>query len=149
MIPKFSLKYLLPLFIVGLSGAGFVGCESSSDNDAADAAAACGLSGDWKITQTYSTGISDTIDVNITQNGNNISGSFSKWPLVGSIFGTDLQFTIRLRVPADPLDEFSSYTDLDKIFVGVVIDDNMLAGTFEERLSGKHDSEGSWVANRF
>ena len=109
MIPRFFLTYLLPLFIVGLSGAWFVGCESSSDNDD-DAAAAADLSGDWKITQTYSTGISDTINVNITQDGNNISGSFSKWPLVGSISGKDLQFTITAK--------------LDKMFKGVVIDDN-------------------------
>jgi hypothetical protein len=149
MTPRFLLRHLLPLLVVGLFVAGLVGCDSSSDNDAA-AAAAGGLSGDWKITQTYSTGISDTIEVKITQDGNNIGGSFSQWPLVGSISGTDLEFTITLRVAAGPPDTlFVPSTNRDKLFKGVVIDDNVLAGTFEERLSGKHDSEGSWVANRF
>ena len=133
MTSKFLLRHLLPLFMVGLTGAWLVGCDSGGDDDD-DAAAAADLSGDWVITQTYSTGIADTINVNITQDGNNIGGSSSQGPLVGSISGKDLQFTNTAK--------------LDKVFKGVVIDDNSLAGTFEEQSSGSLVREGSWVANR-
>jgi hypothetical protein len=146
MIPKFPLKYLLPLLIVGLTGAWLVGCDSSSDDDPPT-----GLSGDWKITQTSSTGATDTVNVNITQDGNNISGSSWGGMLGGSISGTILQFTIRTRGPVAPpgvVFSFSAYV-YDE-FTGEVIDDNVLAGTYEKTtISGSLIHKGSWVANRF
>jgi hypothetical protein len=146
MIPKFSLTYLLPLFIVGLSSAWLVGCDSSSDDDAATAT---GLSGNWKITQTSSTGTTDTVNVKITQDGNNISVSSWDGTLPGSVSGTNLQFTIRTRVPADPLAEISASTYEYDEFTGEVIDDNVLAGTYEKTTkSGSLIEKGSWVANR-
>jgi len=124
-----------------------VGCDSGGDDDAP---AATGLSGDWKITQTSSTGISTPINVNITQDGNNISGSSWEGTLGGSISGTNLQFTIQTRVPGGPPDDpFSVSTYIDDEFTGEVIDDHALAGTYEKKKeSGSLVEKGSWVANR-
>jgi hypothetical protein len=137
----------LPLFIVGLSSAWLVGCDSSSDDDPPTAT---GLSGDWKITQTSSTGATDTVNVNITQDGNNISGSSWEGTLGGSISGTNLQFTIRARGPvAPPGVVFSVSAYVDDVFTGEVIDDKVLAGTYEKKkASGSLIDKGSWVANR-
>ncbi len=146
MTSRFPLRYLLPLLIVGLTVTGFVGCDSSSDDDAAT-----GLSGDWKIIQTPSTGLSDTTKVKITQDGNNISGSAWEGTLGGSISGTNLQFTIQTRVSGGPPDDpFSVSTYVDDVFTGEVIDDHALAGTYEKKTaSGSLIDKGSWVANRF
>jgi hypothetical protein len=133
--------------LIGLTGAWLVGCDSSSDDDAATAG---GLSGDWKITQTSSTGTTDTINVKITQDGNNISVSSWEGTLPGSVSGTNLQFMIRTRVPAGPPgDPFAVSTYEYDVFTGEVVDDKVLAGTYEKtKESGSLIDKGSWVANR-
>ena len=122
------LRYVLSV-LVGVAATAFVGCDDGSDDTVY-----ASITGNWTITQTFSTGNVITITMQITQAGGVISGNSS----YGAVAGTRSDNTVVFTIQDEDL----------KTFSGSVLDDNSMGGTFNENFENTLFRNGSWTAAR-
>lgn len=102
------------------------GCSDSGSSTA-------NVTGTWVITQNFSTGTVNTIEMVLTQSGENVVGTSSRGPVQGTVSGA----AIDLIVTSEDI----------KTFTGTVTGDSM-AGSFKENFENYLLRSGTWTAVR-